>query len=88
MAKIQVKNISAKLHSQLRRYARQQECTLGDIGLEAIEREVAPRERHKRFSTRPATWLSTSAVKLLDEERRQRGIELSARSRGRAFGSR
>ena len=76
MANIQVKNILEKLHNQLRRYARQQECTLGDIVLEAIEREVARREWHKRFSTRPATRLVTSAAELLDEERRQRGSEL------------
>ena len=76
MANIQVKNIPEKLHNQLRRYARQQECTLGDIVLEAIEREVARREWHKRFSTRPATQLGISAAKLLDEERRQRGSEL------------
>jgi hypothetical protein len=76
MANIQVKNIPEKLHNQLRRYARQQECTLGDIILEAIEREVARREWHRRFSTRPATRLGTSAAQLLDEERRQRGSEL------------
>ena len=76
MANIQVKNIPEKLHNQLRRYARQQECTLGDIVLEAIEREVARREWHKRFFTRPATRLVTSAAELLDEERRQRGSEL------------
>ena len=76
MANIQVKNIPEKLHNQLRRYARQQECTLGEIVLEAIEREVARREWHKRFSTRPATRLVTSAAELLDEERRQRGSEL------------
>ncbi len=76
MASIQVKNIPEKLHNQLRRYARQQECTLGEIVLEAIEREVARREWHKRFSTRPATRLVTSAAELLDEERRQRGSEL------------
>ena len=42
-----------KLLNQLRRYARKQECTLGEIVLEAIEQEVARREWHKRFSTRP-----------------------------------
>ena len=39
MANIEVKNIPEKLHNQLCRYARQQECTLGDFVLEAIERE-------------------------------------------------
>jgi hypothetical protein len=76
MANIQVKNIPERLHNRLRRYARQQECTLSEIVLEAIEREVARREWHKRFSTRPATRLGTSAAALLEEERRQRGNEL------------
>ena len=77
MANIQVKNIPEKLHNRLRRYAREQECTLGEIVLEAIEREVARREWHKRFSGRPSTKLSTSAAELLEQERRQRDSELS-----------
>jgi len=44
MANFQVTNIPEKLHNQLRRYACQQECTLGEIVWEAIEREVARRE--------------------------------------------
>jgi hypothetical protein len=77
MANIQVKNIPEKLHNQLRRHARERDCTLGEIVLEAIEREVARREWHKRFSSRPTTKLATSAAALLEEERRQRGSELS-----------
>jgi len=57
MANIQVKNIPEKLHNRLRRYAREQECTLGQIILEAIEREVSRREWQKRFSVRPTTQL-------------------------------
>lgn len=77
MANIQVKNIPEKLHNRLRRYAREQDCTLGDIILEAIEREVSRREWHKRFSGRPATRLRDSAAELLEEERRQRDSDLS-----------
>ena len=76
MANIQVKNIPEKLHNRLRRYAREQECTLGEIVLEAIEREVARREWHKRFSGRPSTKLFSSAAELLEQERRQRDSEL------------
>jgi hypothetical protein len=76
MANIQVKNIPEKLHNQLRRYAREQDCTLGEIVLEAIEREVSRREWHKRFSTRTPTQLRNSAAKLLEEERRRRDTEL------------
>jgi hypothetical protein len=76
MANIRVKNISEKLHNQLRRYAREQECTLGDIILEAIEREVSRREWHKRFSRRLSTQLRNSAAELLEEERQQRDRDL------------
>ena len=77
MANIQVKNIPEKLHNRLRRYAREQECTLGEIVLDAIEREVARREWHKRFSGRPTTQLGSSAADLLERERRQRDSDLS-----------
>ena len=76
MANIQVKNIPEKLHNRLRRYARQQDCTLGEIILEAIEREVARREWHKRFSGRAMTHLNNSAAELLEQERRQRDRDL------------
>lgn len=77
MANIQVKNIPEKLHNRLRRYAREQECTLAEIVLEAIQREVSRREWHKRFSGRPSTQLRSSAAELLEEERRQRDSDLS-----------
>jgi hypothetical protein len=72
MANIQVKNIPEKLHNQLRRYAREKGCTLGEIILEAIEREISRREWHKRFGARPPTQLHTSAAQLLEEELRKR----------------
>jgi hypothetical protein len=76
MANIQVKNIPEKLHNRLRRYAREQECTLGEVILEAIEREVARREWQKRFSGRAVMHLSSSAAELLEEERNQRDRDL------------
>ena len=76
MGNIQVKNIPEKLHNRLRRYAREQACTLGQIILEAIEREVARREWHKRFSGRPTSHLSNSAAELLEQERRERDRDL------------
>jgi hypothetical protein len=77
MANIQVKNIPEKLHNQLRRCAREQDCTLGEIILEAIEREVSRREWHKRFSGRSPVKLRNSAAELLQEEREQRDSDLS-----------
>ena len=74
MANIQIKNVPERLHNQLRRYAREQGRTLGEIILEAIERKVSRREWHKRFSGRPSTQLRTSAAQLLEEERRQHAM--------------
>lgn len=50
---------------------------MGEIVLQAIEREVARREWHKRFSGRPSTRLGSSAAELLEQERRQRDSDLS-----------
>jgi hypothetical protein len=77
MANIQVKNIPERLHNKLRRYAREEEITLGEIVLEAIEREVARREWHKRFTSRPTARLRSSAAELLEQERRLRDSDLS-----------
>ncbi|HXV78597.1 MAG TPA: toxin-antitoxin system HicB family antitoxin [Candidatus Binatia bacterium] len=77
MANIQVKNIPEGLHNKLRRYARDQEITIGEIVLEAIEREVTRREWRKRFSSRPTTRLRSSAAQLLEQERRLRDGDLS-----------
>jgi hypothetical protein len=77
MANIQVKNVPEKLHNRLRRYAREEDCTLGEIVLDAIEREVARREWRKRFSGRPSTQLGSSAAELLEQERRERDSDLS-----------
>ena len=76
MANIQVKNIPEKLHNRLRRCAREQDCTLGEIILKAIEREVARRDWHRRFSGRATTRLGSSAAELLEQERRQRDSDL------------
>jgi hypothetical protein len=76
MANIQVKNVPEKLHNQLRRYARDEDCTIGEIVLEAIARDVTRREWHKRFSRRYSTQLRNSAAHPLEEELRQRYRDL------------
>jgi len=72
MANIHVKNIPEKLHHRLRRYARDQNCTPGEIILEAIKRELSRREWQKRLLHRSSTQLRNTADELLEEERRQR----------------
>ena len=76
MANLQVKNIPDTLHQRLRRYARAHKCTLSDVVLAAIERELARREWHEHLARRPTTDLGISAAALLDQERQHRESEL------------
>jgi plasmid stability protein len=76
MANLQVKNVPDILHQRLRRYAQEHKCTLSDVVLSALERELARREWHERFAQRPTTDLGISAASLLEQERQQREREL------------
>ena len=77
MANLQVKNRPDTLHQRLRRYAQENRCTLSDIVLMAIERELARREWHERLAHRPTTDLGVSAASLLKQERQQREKDLA-----------
>ena len=72
MANLQVKNIPKALHDRLRHHAKVSRCTLSDLVLMAIERELARREWHDRLAGRPKTDLGGLAAALLDEERQRR----------------
>lgn len=69
MANLQVKNVPDALYQRLRRYAHEQQSTLSDIILAAIEHELARHEWHERLKQRPQTDLGSSAAALLEEER-------------------
>jgi plasmid stability protein len=75
MANLQVKNIPHALHQRLRRYAREHKCTLSEVVLNALERELVRREWHERLAQRPTTDLGASAASLLAQERQQREQE-------------
>jgi len=77
MANLQVKNIPDTLHQRLRRYAQEHQCTLSDVVLRALERELARHEWHDRLAQRPTTDLGISAAALLEQERQQRERELA-----------
>jgi hypothetical protein len=76
MANLQVKNIPDTLHKRLRHYAQKHRCTLSEVVLIALERELARREWHERLAQRPITDLGASAASLLEQERQQREREL------------
>jgi plasmid stability protein len=77
MANLQVKNVPDTLHQRLRRYAQAHKCTLSDVVLIALERELARREWHERLAQRPTTDLGVSAASLLAQERQQREQDLT-----------
>ena len=77
MASLQVKNIPDKLRQRLHRYAREHKCTLGEVVLTAVERELARSEWSKRLARRPITELGVSAASLLEQEREQRKSDLA-----------
>ena len=77
MANLQVKNVPDALHQRLRRYAQEHKCTLSDVVLIALERELARREWHERLAQRPTTSLEVSAASLLVQERQQREQDLA-----------
>jgi hypothetical protein len=58
--------------ARLRLHARQQQRTLSDIALSALEREMNRLDWYERLARRPPTDLAVSAASLLDEERGQR----------------
>ncbi len=77
MAIIQVKNVPDSLYNRLKRRTKKADKTLSDIVLEAIEKELKRSEWRERFTKRPSSDLGVSAASLLEEERRERDIELS-----------
>lgn len=76
MAKmLQVRNISDRLHRELRRRAKQRGQTLTDYVQQILEREITrppASEVFERISRRPRVKLGVSAATLIREERSKR----------------
>lgn len=78
MNNLQVKNVPDALHQRLRDYARARQCSLRDVMLAALERELAHGEWQMRLAGRPFTDLGVSAASLLEEERAGRERDVDA----------
>lgn len=76
MANIQVKNVPDELHERLRRYAREENCTMSAAVLAAIERELSRAEWRRRMANRPIIDLGVPAAQLIEEARAERDREL------------
>jgi len=79
MANLQVKNVPDSLHQRLRRYARDHHTTLSQIVLRAIERDLQHDDFYRRLETRAPAELGVSVASLLEEERRERDLDLAPR---------
>ena len=75
MANIQVKNVSEAVHKRLRRAAKQQNKTLGEVILNAIAHELARAEFAERLTSRAPTKTPLHAAELLDDARHERRAE-------------
>ena len=76
MANLQIRNVPDTLHERLRRYARENNCTMREAVLTAIEKELARWEWQKRLAQRPETDLGVDASALLEEELSRRDSEI------------
>ena len=76
MANLQIRNIPDTLHERLRRYARENNCTMREAVLTAIEKELMRWEWQKRLAQRPETDICADAATILTEERTRREGEI------------
>ena len=64
------------MHRNLRRCAEKRRCTMSDIVIAAVERELARSAFRERLAKRPRTNIGLPAADLLEEERRERDKRL------------
>lgn len=76
VANLQVKNVPVDLDRRLRKAARRRGCTLRDLVLEAVRRELSREELHERLGRRQKVDLGRPAARTLDEVRADRDAEL------------
>ena len=75
MANLEVKNVPDALYERLRRHARENNCTISALALNAIERELDRQEWRRLLAQRPETDLGVDAAVLLAEERALRDAD-------------
>jgi hypothetical protein len=73
MANLQVKNIPVAIHRGLHRQAKISGCTVRDLVLEAVKRQLERERFSERLKQRTPTELGTTAAALLEEARTEDG---------------
>ena len=78
VANLQVKNVPAALHRRIRRLAKQQGKTVGEVVLDAVDRARARAEWIERRKGRERTALARPAAEAVEQERDARERELAS----------
>ncbi|MDE2904288.1 MAG: toxin-antitoxin system HicB family antitoxin [Chloroflexota bacterium] len=81
MATLNIRNIPDDLYERLRRYAREGNCSVSEVVVSALERELERLEWPERLARHPPTELGIDAATLIAEERRRRDLELGGPDR-------
>ena len=79
MVNLRVTNVPDGLLGRLRDYAREQDCTISEAVLTAVERELARWEARRRLAQRPPIKIGIDAAALVREGREARNRELEGR---------
>ena len=69
MTNLQIRNIPEELLRRLHNYARENDYTISEVVITAVQRELERCEWKKRLAQQPKTDLGISAAELLAEER-------------------
>ena len=77
MANLQVKNVPEPLHRKIRAYAKRRSCTVRDVVIEAVEREIERDAFRARLAKRSHVNLGRPVARTLEEIRGQRTRNLS-----------
>jgi len=72
MSNLQVKNVPDALHDRLRERAAEDGCSMSDLVLRSVERELSRGEWLRRLRLRPCVDLGIGAAELIEQERRAR----------------
>ena len=72
MANLHVKNVPEALHRKIRAYARRRGCTVRDVVLAAVNREIDREEFRVRLAKREPVHLGRPAARSLEEVRTER----------------
>lgn len=72
MPHLQIKNVTKQLHAQLKSLAKTKQCTLSELMLEVLKKELAKQRWQEKWNKLPTHSLGMPAAALINAERRGR----------------